>query len=1114
MTSLNDTFSENNAFAQLDEKGVELVDGYLTANTWYRPKKILSNGEQWLPSRQTDVRPLLMAWWPDKQTQLAYVNYMAAEGFGDIVQATASQEELNKAAQDIQKAIEKKIYVNGTAWLRETISTFVATQPNWNSQTEDNTAGKNQDHLQGGALTFINSDKTPEANSDYRLFNETITKVTRDRDLDSELGAKAVDELLEKYNNLETDGYELLLANDIDNSNPVVQAEQLNWLHFIMNFGEIVAGDASANFDGVRVDAVDNVNADLLQIASDYFKAKYGVADSEANAINHLSILEAWSENDPYYNEAMSGAQLPIDNKNSLSLLYSLMRPVEGDESRTPSLAPIITNSYNNRSSDIDPTTGKAYKDGKRMANYVFVRAHDSEVQTVIAKIINKELGRTDTDGLTNITLDEIKEAFKIYNEDMNQADKKYTQFNVPAAYALMLTNKDAITRVYYGDMYTDDGQYMAKKSPYYDSIETLLKGRIKYVSGGQDMKLHYPAGANESLNNAGKTAYDRTELLTSVRYGKGADTAEDSGTEETRYSGILTIVSNNPKLELYQGDDSFANTITVNMGAAHKNQAYRPLLLGTENGILQFASDQEASAYIKYTDDNGNLTFSPSEIKGYATVDMNGYLAVWVPVGASDTQDVRVAASTEKNSSNLVYESSAALDSQVIYEGFSNFQDFVENDAQYTNKLIAQNADLFKSWGITSFEMAPQYVASEDGSFLDAIIGNGYAFEDRYDIAMSKNNKYGSFNDLLDAVRSLHAAGIQVIADWVPDQIYNLPSEQIVTANRTDSYGNYRSGAVIKELLYAAKTRTNGDDYQAVYGGAFLEELAEKYPSIFERVQVSSGQKIDPTVAIKQWEAKYFNGTNILGRGAYYVLKDWGSNDYFRVDETTVILPKQLLGQEAVTGFAKDDTGYYYYSTSGSRAKSVFIQDENGNWYYFDENGYMVTGAYQIGDDFYRFLPNGVQLRDAFVMDASGNYYYYSKLGAQYRNDYYLFGSDWRYFDANGVMARGIVSINGSKQYFDADGFQQKDIAIRDADGNLYYFEAGSGNAVANRWFEIEKGSGQFAYAGSDGKAVVGSQVIDGKSYYFQADGTQVKGDFVTNSDGSQSYYDADSGE
>ena len=32
-------------------------------------------------------------------------------------------------------------------------------------------------------------------------------------------------------------GLEFLLANDIDNSNPAVQAEQLNWLHFMMNIG-------------------------------------------------------------------------------------------------------------------------------------------------------------------------------------------------------------------------------------------------------------------------------------------------------------------------------------------------------------------------------------------------------------------------------------------------------------------------------------------------------------------------------------------------------------------------------------------------------------------------------------------------------------------------------------------------------------------------------------------------------------------------------------------------------------------------------------------------------------------------------------------------------------
>lgn len=31
----------------------------------------------------------------------------------------------------------------------------------------------------------------------------------------------------------------------------------------------------------------------------------------------------------------------------------------------------------------------------------------------------------------------------------------------------------------------------------------------------------------------------------------------------------------------------------------------------------------------------------------------------------------------------------------------------------------------------------------------------NGYAFTDRYDLAMSKNNKYGSKEDLRDALKS-----------------------------------------------------------------------------------------------------------------------------------------------------------------------------------------------------------------------------------------------------------------------------------------------------------------------------------------------------------------------
>ena len=71
----------------------------------------------------------------------------------------------------------------------------------------------------------------------------------------------------------------------------------------------------------------------------------------------------------------------------------------------------------------------------------------------IISKQINPK-----TDGFT-FTMDELKQASKSTMRTCARLIKKYTQYNIPAAYATMLTNKDSITRVYYGDLLTDDGQ-------------------------------------------------------------------------------------------------------------------------------------------------------------------------------------------------------------------------------------------------------------------------------------------------------------------------------------------------------------------------------------------------------------------------------------------------------------------------------------------------------------------------------------------------------------------------------------------------------------------------------------------------------------------------------
>ena len=1085
-TNLVDAFSSHNRAYDSKKESFELVDGYLTPNSWYRPVTILENGEKWRVSTEKDFRPLLMAWWPDVDTQVAYLNTFSKHFNLNATYSTSqSQSELNAAAKTIQIKIEQEISAKkSTEWLRQAIESFVKEQDQWNTTTENYTLA---DHLQGGALLYVNNDKTPWANSDYRLLNRTPSNQ------DGSLNGTG------RY----LGGYEFLLANDVDNSNPVVQAEQLNQIHYLVNWGSIVMGDKDANFDGIRVDAVDNVDADLLQVYTNYFRAAFGVDKSEANALAHISILEAWDLNDNAYNQKHDGAALAMDN----NLRYAIMGALYGSGS---SLKDLITSSLTDR------TNNSKY--GDTQANYIFARAHDNLVQDIIRDIVQKEINPK-SDGYT-MTDAELKRAFEIYNEDMKKAEKRYTINNIPAAYALILQNMEQVTRVYYGDLYTDNGQYMATKSPYYDAITTLLKNRMKYVSGGQSMKVD---------------TFNGKEILSSVRYGKDIMTADQTtGVAETsKHSGMLTLIANNQDFSLGDG------TLKVNMGKLHANQAYRPLLLGTDKGIVTYENDAAAAGKIKYTDAEGNLTFSGDEIKGYRTVDMRGYLGVWVPVGAPDNQDIRVKGSDKKL--DKTFSATEALDSQVIYEGFSNFQDFVEKDSQYTNKLIAENAELFKSWGITSFEMAPQFVSADDRTFLDSVIQNGYAFTDRYDLAMSKNNKYGSKEDLRNALKALHKQGIQAIADWVPDQLYQLPGQEVVTATRANSYGTPKANAYINNSLYVANSKSSGKDFQAQYGGEFLDELQKKYPQLFEDVMISTGKKIDPSVKIKQWSAKYMNGTNILGRGNRYVLSNDATGRYYQVTDNGIFLPKPLTDQGGKTGFYYDGKGMAYFDNSGFQAKNAFIK-YGGNYYYFDKEGYMLTGRQDIDGKTYFFLPNGIQLRDS-IYQQDGKYYYFGSFGEQYKDGYFVFDvpkegtseteAKFRYFSPTGEMAIGLTYAGGGLQYFDENGFQAKGTKYVTPDGKLYFFDKNSGNAYTNRWAEIDgiwyefndqgyaqakkgefyttDGSTWF-YRDAAGKNVTGALTLDGHEYYFRANGAQVKGDFVTEN-GKISYYTVDNG-
>ena len=107
-------FSSGNQLYKNDDKSLDQLDTFITADAWYRPKSILKDGKTWTASTEADKRPLLMVWWPDKSTQVNYLNYMQNQGLGaGSFSTNSSQESLDQAAKMVQTKIEERIAREG-----------------------------------------------------------------------------------------------------------------------------------------------------------------------------------------------------------------------------------------------------------------------------------------------------------------------------------------------------------------------------------------------------------------------------------------------------------------------------------------------------------------------------------------------------------------------------------------------------------------------------------------------------------------------------------------------------------------------------------------------------------------------------------------------------------------------------------------------------------------------------------------------------------------------------------------------------------------------------------------------------------------------------------------
>ena len=176
-------------------------------------------------------------------------------------------------------------------------------------------------------------------------------------------------------------------------------------------------------------------------------------------------------------------------------------------------------------------------------------------------------------------------------------------------------------------------------------------------------------------------------------------------------------------------------------------------------------------------------------------------------------------------------------------------------------------------------------------------------------------------------------------------------------------------------------------------------------------------------------------------------------------------------------------DDGWRYEDSYGFYVQNDWVR-YNGKWYYFGNDGIMVTGWQKLGNKWYYFNKNGAMTTEWKRID--GKWYYFGKNGAMVKGWRRIDGT-WYYF-ANGAMVTGWKTLSGVRYYF-AGGAMTT--GWKRIDKKWYFFS--DEGSMYTGWLEY---NGNIYYMDEDGVMVTGTVTIDEIEYTFNKNGT-LNGDF-----------------
>lgn len=139
----------------------------------------------------------------------------------------------------------------------------------------------------------------------------------------------------------------------------------------------------------------------------------------------------------------------------------------------------------------------------------------------------------------------------------------------------------------------------------------------------------------------------------------------------------------------------------------------------------------------------------------------------------------------------------------------------------------------------------------------------------------------------------------------------------------------------------------------------------------------------------------------------------------------------------ELTTGFCKIDEKLYYFDKNGYLVTGKFFCEDDQKYYYADESGVIQTGAISLENTFYMADDSGV-IQTGFIEYENQRYFFDGAANMVF--GWFKSEGNWYYADESGVIMTGFISHDGYRYYLNSDGTRVSD-TILEIDGTAYVF-------------------------------------------------------------------------